>query len=335
MNYVNLNNEDVLSRITDKPDAVFEPFLDELVHYQKNSFVVDAVWDDLVMEFKDGRMCFDGYPLHPYVAWRITSYIASIGKNKLRFWEENPAIWKQVLEVGIRKLGDTGQLQICNDEIVAINGLGTPFYDHLDFMEPVIDTLQRSFLHSKSLISLTGFQMNPVWPVIRVVVIGNRSRLHHVGYQIEANYLFRKGFNRASLSHYVRDYAVECDMSLDSWWSVNSPKFSRTVVDLNKAFLKRFKIEKNRGMVNAYRQTEADVATLREATTSPVWRQAMLLKYKSQGASEKGLRKAVAGYRGTSKLSYAFQLLTTMKTYSLDRQILVERQISRFLKENL
>lgn len=334
MEYTEFTPEEILEGLSDKPHVLFEPILDELQMYEKNTEVLHIDWADLDISHDGTDLLFGGFPVHPYVAWRITKYLADVRKGKMQFWEEHADIWIQLLRATISKYGESS-LIITNNQVVAINSFSYGLGTHLTFAEKALQALQNSARGTGYPMALGGFQVDPVWFHLKVLPVHQHRRTFHVGYQIDSNYLFRKGIPRASISHYAKDFRTDTEINLDEIWSIETPGLRKETVNLVASFERRFKKAKENGLVNTYRDTEKQLNKLDSNPALRPWKQGIIVKYQSQGVSTAKVRHSVAEFYEGSQLKFAFNLLQAIRDFSLERKLLTSRQLTRYLVEGI
>lgn len=331
MEYFELTSEEMMSRLTNKPTDLLEPILDELVFYHNHTEEIDVDLTKLEISVNNG-LVIGGCNAHPYLAWRLTNYVVKVAKSSMGFWENHPDAWIPVIRAALEKLGERGTLTIINGEVIAVNALGAKLGSNLNFLEDMFSTATRSVTQSGKLVTLTGFQVSPMWTFVRLLPIGNSLKKHHIGFQMEANYLFKKSFRRATFAMYMRDIKRQTDMSLYEWANISGLLFNSQATDFYPAFARKFERDKRSiGLREMISQTESTLKKV-DVYAETHWKQATLLRFKNFGVSEKSLRKAAAEFEYGTTVDYCVSLLPPLKKFSLDRQLVAENQIAKHLK---
>jgi hypothetical protein len=336
MQYREFSAKDVIQSVTYHPERFLEPVLDQLRVWKDDTTIVVKPWREFAVEVVDGEVCIDRVPLHPYVLWRLSSYLLGVSKNRWDFWMDNA----DMLAEGLNRGGpfqpeEKVEVRIVDGQVVYATHLGVDLGHHADYFEVMMTKLRKSSDAHKIPLSLLGYCVDPVWTHVNFVYLPRTMRSHHVGLRLDTNYLFSKSLRgRAYLSMLSYDLYWESSLNLDTWWSIRTKGLSRTADDLLPSFGRR--VERyNKGIRAVARGTMQRLTRLSEKKARLPWRQALLTDMMSSFRREP-IRSMAIRYEESGKdsaLDFAFAMSKTVTDYPYDKRMMGERKLANRLKE--
>lgn len=327
MRFIHFSTEDIVGGLTNNVASLVDPVLDELLR-QKNkqvSYTLESKEIKVTADYEGQFLRLNGVPMHDRICVRLLEYATGTKRGYDTFWLQHFDLFAQVVEAAIKLLGDILYVYEAEGEILVIAKHQKPFYGHYDYFEPVLMWLVRSHKTGGAPMSLAGYQLDPIWAHVEFVTLGQGTRTKWVGFEVDANYLFKPRYPRAFFRPLVFDIKNEVSVSAKEVWDIASPAFTQIRKDFLKPYLRQLRIYKNKYGLSILRQrvykaVDGDPSSYAEKA----WKQKILTTLRREGIANRRLVKAAVEFEGKTKLDFICKVLSQLEDYSL-----LQRQVVR------
>lgn len=327
--YHRYSKDEVLASLRPHPRDFLEAFAEQLSLWKKATTVLRVPWGQAELALENGRVTICGYPLHPYVMWRLSSYLLGVKANRWDWWLENPDLLLEALRrEGPYQSDEMMQLRVINNEVVVATNLMIDLGDHYDYFEPVLEKLYHGATISSSSVSLLGYSIHPIWTHVNYVRFSSVSRSYHSAVRLDANYLFNNQLRgRAYLAMMLYDLNWDAMLNLDTLWSVRTKALTRTAVD---NLLEQFErqLEKKSGTMGVMFKTHMKkIHSLARKQVDDRWRREVtpeLMRYLSLTRAREAIRRFQDSGR-ESMLDFGLAVAACSTELRYDQQLHLSR----------